>query len=400
MLFAFSLLTLSVAVGGAIDYSRAADAKRRLQDALDSAVIAAAVTPPGGNVGTRATNAFNLAISQSGLGAEVSGLTPNLPSAGASEFGADASAGFETAFLGIIGIDELPIQAEARATPITGGRYASAEHGCVYFTDPKNRGLEIENGGKFEADCTVHLWTRGNSVKVHNGGELAVGGVCARGSFEIASGAIASHTGSTPGCNLILDPFSNMQDPAESEGGCTRSGTYVINNGQSETFGEGINCGKVIVKNGGTLTLAAGIHTFKGGLQIDEGGEMNGEDVLVVFKRQTNEYDINGKLDIEGRRSGEYQGFVIFHEDYSGNSNRVNIGQNAYFVADGVIYLPNTRIWLYSQVQKFATRSLLVTDRIKISANASFTATIVSESDTPLPNGIGESGVVNARLSF
>ncbi len=387
VLCASCLFVLFAIAGAAIDYNRALSAEVELQAALDSAILAAANADPA-NYQNAFDDAFAASIAMSG--ADLGGANASAGSTqdvGGGLLKNTASGCLATHFIKAFGINCLDVDAETFAEKDAPSDVPPATHTalpsnpCVFFTDPRNRGLEVENNAEFIADCTIHLWTSGNAIKVHSGGVADLGGFCARGS--VSNNGSLTPAVSTSGCSIVIDPFAGLQNPAK--GACVRQAT-TVNAGQTVTFDPGLNCGNVRVRAGGTLILAPGVHTFDNPFTIDQGGRMEGDNVLVVLKERT-DYTVNGELDLKGVRDADdpYRGFVIFLEDHSGNSNELTIGQQADFDTDGVIYLPNTKFWMYSTVNDFSTRSILVTDRIKMSSGSKFYAKITEESETPFP---------------
>ncbi|MEM9705669.1 MAG: TadE/TadG family type IV pilus assembly protein [Pseudomonadota bacterium] len=398
ILFAFVSTILLAMTGGAIDYARVVSTKATMQEALDAAVLVGASVDPSGAEGA-ATAFFSEALVKSGPIVSPANITPTLTAQPDGSFTGAASTTIHTDFLRFVGLRDMSVAADSRAIRGELIEQPGAQDGCVFFTDPRNQGLEVKGGGEFSADCTIHLRSK-KAILVRNNGSLEAGGICTKGSIKNQGGTLTPGS-STPGCTVNWDPFDGMKEPAEAKGGCTHGGPITVNNGQSQTFNPGVYCGLVRIKKNATVSLSPGIYAFRGGLTIDKDGELKGEDVLLVLSKSINTYTFNGKLDIEGLRTGDYAGFVIFHEDFNGNSNKFAISSHASFKADGVIYLPNTRIDLAAHANELATRSILVTDRISIGNNSSFTAKILEESDTPLAPGLGvETTTGSAWLSY
>ncbi len=390
VLCATCLFILVAVAGAAIDYNRALAAEANLQSALDTAILAAAVTDQSA-YSAAFQDAFDAALAMSGgeLGAgDVTIGAPQIMADGTLKN--TASGCLDTYFIKALGIACLGVDGESFAENGPSTAVALPSNPCVFFTEPNKYGFDVRNGGELTADCTVHVTSHGgnrngNGLKVDNGGVANIGGLCMPRANVLNNGTL-NPSSSTPGCNLITDPFAGLSNPPTN--GCARQAT-TVNNGQTVTFSEGMNCGQVRVRNGGRLVLSPGIHTFDDPFIVEEGGVLEGEDVLVVLKKRT-DYTVDGEIFLQGRRSGDYKGFVLFLEDHSGNSNRIHVGANANFRTDGVMYLPNTLFTLSSTVNEFATRSILVTDRIELNNGARFVATITQPSDTPFPAAFGD----------
>ena len=190
-----------------------------------------------------------------------------------------------------------------------------------------------------------------------------------------------------------------LAPPTIANQGCSQNSDISVAAGNTERLAPGVHCGHVQIANGGSVELDAGEHVFRGGLNAANGSEISGDDVLMVFERAHDVYTLDGKLDVKGRTSGEFRGFVFYHEDYRGNSNSIDIGPQADFNAEGLIYLPNTNMRISADVNELVTRSILVTDRIELSGNASFTAVANEQSTTPLPDALLATDASNLRLT-
>ncbi|MGF1543951.1 MAG: TadE/TadG family type IV pilus assembly protein [Parvularculaceae bacterium] len=398
VLFAVGAPLLLVIAGAAIDYNRALSARTTLQAALDTAILAAVVTDES-SYASAFQDAFAAALALNG-----GELTPANVTVGAPQQLPDgtlttsADACIETLIIRSVGIACLNISSETFAENDRDDgpsvvETASSSNPCVFFTEPNKYGLDMFNTGEFYADCVVHIRSNGSNrsgfgLRVQSGGVAEMNGICMPFANILNNGSLTP-TSATPGCTHITDPFAGLQNPPTN--GCDRQGT-TVNAGQTVSFSPGKNCGQVRVRNGGTLVLEQGIHTFDAPFTVDEGGVMEGEDVMVVLKRRT-DYTVNGELFLQGLRTGDYRGFTIFLEDHSGNSNRIRVGPNASFRADGVLYLPNTLFMLQNSVNEFATRSILVTDRFEVKNGATFRAVVTEPSPTPFPaafsDGVG-----------
>ena len=115
MMFAIGSIPMIVAVGGVIDYSRAAMARTEMQDALDATSLALSrqtniATMTSAQMLTFATNYFNANFTTSNIDASGITLTPSYSSAGPSVTVA-GSGKVPMNFLGLVGLQKLPITA-------------------------------------------------------------------------------------------------------------------------------------------------------------------------------------------------------------------------------------------------------------------------------------------------
>src|SRR5204862_1260760 len=109
-MFALTLVPVSIGVGAAIDYSRGNQVRTSLQQAVDTAVLAAAIDSTS-NWQTVAQNAFsgNLRSKNSAVGAPSFTLDNAI-------YSGTVNASAQTAFLGVIGIQSISVTARSAAT--------------------------------------------------------------------------------------------------------------------------------------------------------------------------------------------------------------------------------------------------------------------------------------------
>lgn len=118
MIVAFSAVPILVAIGGGVDYGRVLAARAHLQDAADSAAIAAALDSTGilSNQQSAADRAFK--ANTDGTNLETYGADGDLTSETSNNVNVmkfSASAEVPAYLLGLVGIDSVPINAVAKA---------------------------------------------------------------------------------------------------------------------------------------------------------------------------------------------------------------------------------------------------------------------------------------------
>lgn len=384
---------LILAVGVAIDYASFYNRSEDVQAALDTAVLAGARSP--GNEITIAGNVFSRTLSATQPDFDQSTLSPSfsvLPGGGVT---GSTTGQIKTLFLGIVGIRDLPLSVGSTAER---GAVGNTSKGCVFLTDPSNTGLEMQGTSSMSADCTIQITTDAVAIDMSGNSTASFDAICAAGTINAPVGSLTPEA-ALPGCTPVVDPFNMLSPPQIVGQGCTSSGDIAVANSQTTPLAPGVHCGAVTVDNGGTLELASGMHVFRGGLNAAGNSTITGTDLMMVFEENINTYVLDGNVDITGLMTGDFQGFVIYHEDYVGSSNTVEVGPVANFKADGLIYLPNTHIIISSNANELATRSILVTDRLEFSGNSSFTATIQENSNTPLPPALLDTEAGTLRLT-
>jgi hypothetical protein len=367
-------------VGMAIDLSRLDSARSHAQNAADLAALAAAKETDMTNDQLKEfARAFFLA-NKAGEGEYKAGdIEVKREKDGVVNVSLDAV--LHSTFMKIGDFPSLNFSVEAAAVL---GDQSTSNMGCVYLTDPRNTGLKMSGSSGFSTNCVIMITTNGKALDLRGSATATFAGICANGSISAATGAVTPDR-KIDDCTVVVDPFAGMSPPTELSAGCLGTIAIEIKGGESASLPAGVHCGKISVANKGLLELEPGVHYFKAGLDVHGGGTLEGDEVLLAFDKAIDTYTLSGKLDVNGLKSGDYKGFVIYHEDYSGNSNKIIVGANASFRADGVIYLPNTNMRLYTATNDLATQSILVADRFELEGNAAFHAKIDKTSMTPLP---------------
>lgn len=113
---ALSIVPIAVTVGGGIDFANTINDRARLQDAADSAAIAAALDSTGqlSNEQTAAQNAFKANVAGTSLQSASGGLTVTTAN-NVTTMNYSANAQVPTYMLGLIGISSIPISAAAKS---------------------------------------------------------------------------------------------------------------------------------------------------------------------------------------------------------------------------------------------------------------------------------------------
>ncbi len=116
ILFGLLIIVLFGLAGGAVDYSRAVDAKSRLQQAVDSAVLAAARDPYASEAQIKAVaTAYLNANTESMLGSDVSSVSITRTSGATAEVTVTANSASPTTMLSLFGIQKMDIKATSTA---------------------------------------------------------------------------------------------------------------------------------------------------------------------------------------------------------------------------------------------------------------------------------------------
>jgi Flp pilus assembly protein TadG len=198
----------------------------------------------------------------------------------------------------------------------------------------------------------------------------------------------------------MIDPFAGMRLDVpsllcDSLALSIGSGTFRLN--------PGVHCGAVALLGTANLVLAPGEHFFVGpGLSVGGQSTVTGSDVVVVLKNLL-AAQITGEavLNLEGRKSGPYAGFVLIADrSYIGD---VEISTSNARKLVGTIYLPNASLTVNGTNNRIADQSpwtVVVARTIRtlgsanLVINAGYTA-----SSVPVPAGVGPAKDQPVRLT-
>lgn len=325
VIFALSLLPISVAVGGGIDYARAYNVRESLQNAIDAAVLAGAAAD---DPAATALSVFAAQIE----GVEGKITTPTFSTDDDGHFTGTVNASVMTYFLPLVGIANFPIAATATAAEAT-----AANSVCVLLTNTSSGGaLTLNSGAKLSAsDCEVDVKSAAYNAAVFNSGT----------TFDTAKTCIASNTvlengGTHPnlekGCTTVSDSFAGKL-PTPSSGNCDY--TWLSVNGGTATLYPGVYCG-INFNNSPKVTFSPGLYVIKNGNWGMNGGSYSGTGVTFYFA-DTSQMVFNSTItvDFTAPTSGTYSGILIY--EASGLSqNWWNFNTGSYKFS-GLIYTPS-----------------------------------------------------------
>lgn len=239
-------------------------------------------------------------------------------------------------------------------------------------------------------DCVVQS---NANMTVSGAATLSAGEARASGS---ASGAIqpAPITDAPP----ITDPFASLSITVPLPCGST----FISIGGGTTYLKPGVHCGGISLLGNANIVLEPGEHYFVGpSLSIGGQTSITGSDVVVILKGlQTAQFTANSVLQLEGRKSGPYAGFVLITDrSYSGT---VEISTNNARKLLGTIYLPNADLTVKgnSKVADQSAWTVIVARDIRTEGNARLTVNSnYSSSTIPVPSGVGPPRDQPVRLS-
>ncbi|MGX7705504.1 TadE/TadG family type IV pilus assembly protein [Methylobacterium sp. Gmos1] len=198
----------------------------------------------------------------------------------------------------------------------------------------------------------------------------------------------------------MADPFAAMRLDApsllcDSLALSLGSGTFYLN--------PGVHCGAIALLGTASLVLAPGEHFFVGpGLSVGGQSTVTGTDVVLVLKNLL-AAQVTGEavLNLEGRKSGPFAGFVLIADrSYVGD---VEISTTNARKLVGTIYLPNASLTVNGTNNKVADQSpwtVVVARTIRTLGSASLVINAgYTTSGVPVPAGVGPARDQPVRLA-
>ena len=212
VVFALGLLPTAGLVGAAVDYSKSSQLRSRMQQVLDSSVLAGVKETGSTQQISKATSFFNAQIGNDW------GTTPSVSYSvdGQGKLTGTAQGAAKTSFVGILGVSSINVKVTAAAVS-TG----STSKVCILLVDPtQSQSLLVNSGANLQApNCEIHVRSTANPVAIFNASTtLNVKRICLKGTTVIKNGG--ANPPAETGCAAISDPFASSL-PTVSSSTCT-----------------------------------------------------------------------------------------------------------------------------------------------------------------------------------
>jgi Flp pilus assembly protein TadG len=327
LVFGLAAVPLVAFTSAAVDFTRAAKARARLQMAVDEAVIAGAKA----NSVSRSQAVFNGAPIDAGTTVTNSSFVP----VGTSTIRGTATASVPFSFGSAFGMSAMTVAARAEAERRATGR------ACILLLEPTGtETLRLNGSTEVRApNCEVHLHTVGQPAAIFNGGiTFDVKRVCLKSRQYIANGQSDLGPIET-NCQPSPDPFVN-QIPAPTNMACQYN-SFDPGSSKNITMSPGVYCGEVKLNGNPDITLSPGLYVLKNSKWIT-GGSITGVGVTFYFADSNSFIQINGnsRMELSAPTTGDQWG-VLFYEPNGLSRSQItfNGGQNQPL--KGLIYLPS-----------------------------------------------------------
>jgi len=377
---AVALPVIVGAMGVAVSYSTGASTRTKMQTALDSAVLAAAVLPDTVQASERiltAQNVFNDNLS-SFARSSTQGIVATFSVNGDTVTG-EASGAVVNVFGSLIGADTYQAKVAAAAkrqeTPI-----------CVLgLNGLENGSFDINGGPIFNADCAVQANSNASGGMSQEGKSATVKAK----KFNVSGGHKTETYDPPPtdGVTKVADPYASMPFPAHAV--CDKNAN-MLDIKDDTTLSPGTYCGGIHINGSGpVVTLEPGIYVMADGpFWVNGGAVVAGDKVMIAFTGKGAALQVWGDASVKltSPTSGTYMNMQFMQDRDDPNSRGLwgSIGgnsggkdSNAKLQYDGVAYFPTQNFWVFGNAVLNANSPTLaiVADKIWTQGNATVNIT-------------------------
>jgi Flp pilus assembly protein TadG len=369
LLTAIAAIVLTLGVGFSIDYRRAVTDRDHLQQALDSALLAAVVKSTTTEQRQTIQNVLLANLGGSDLLGTDYDFDTNLTVVKNADGSVTAKLGdtVDTSFMRIAGWRSIPIR--VKSTAIVKGGTASGT--CIWALASSGQDVLVNSGANVQStQCRMDVASTANPAFIMNSGStIKFTKFCVKGTNYIKNGGTLANL--ETGCTIQADPYAGTLTEPTVSSTCTTSGYF---SAASVTMPPGVHCDTGF--NGSpTITFQPGLHIIKGRMIINSGATVIANGVTFYFPDTNSEIRANGALTFTGKAptSGTYKGILMF-EKTSNAANNANKTQYVFNgsngeTLEGIIYLPNRNVTYNSTTNVTAKISMVVNQIIFNSAN-------------------------------
>jgi Flp pilus assembly protein TadG len=357
IMFGLMAMPLSITVGIGIDYGLAANARTKLQSALDAALLAGAEASSAGagNVAaqTVAIQVFDADVENLGASA-----TPSFSFPPGGPYQGSATYTVSQAFGALVA---------GSANAVVGVRAEAAASGaapvCILLLDASaSPGLTANGGANVNAaNCEADVKSTGNPAATFNSGSnITTSRLCVQGVSIVNNGG--THPNLKTGCSTVSNPFVGKL-PAPLSTTC--SGAYANGgnfNGGTVNLTPGVYCGGFNFNGSPTVSFAPGVYVIKGGGWNVNGGTWSGAGVTFYFADSSNiQFNSGMSMTLSAPTSGTYAGILFYEADGLALSSFV-FDDSVSESLSGLIYLPRRQLTFNSTSNLSSQQLTLVAD--------------------------------------
>ena len=352
---AVALVPLMGATGLALDYNRTSHDRSGLQNAADSAALAALLSDsPSQTARVEAASQVFKANASAGLDAALDVKVSDV------EAEVTVSGQVPASFMKVLGTKSIPVAAYAKAVMSNDGPPA-----CIMALSGSGTGIDIGGNASVTAsNCALYS---NSSMSIGGSSTVSAAGYCAAGTV---SSSYKLSPSAKNGCPKRSDPYAGLKEPANIACEASKKNVSVGPN-QDATLNQGVYCGGLDLK--GTVTLNPGLYVIRdGALTINSKADVAGEGVTFYLVGSDATFTINGggKISLKAPTTGDYKG-VLIYQDRDSTASGSKLNGNSDTVLVGAIYAPTQQITLngtgtFGQGSPYMP---IVADTVKITGN-------------------------------
>ncbi|HOV03966.1 MAG TPA: pilus assembly protein [Kaistiaceae bacterium] len=369
VLFSLALVPVLGLTGAAVDYSNYERARSHLQDAVDSAALAAA-RATGGDFSepmlATIEETARVYVRQNNHDGEEEVAVAIDPAERAVTV--TATLHLKTLIAHFIGVDEFVFGAEATAR-LDG----ASDPICILALDPTlKKAIEFNGPSEVRApNCAIHANSVADNALFKRGpGTVEAASVCAVGGHDGEFAPVP-----TGHCRAVLDPFPWLEIP-EAKGTCDAVDLRV--DAGPATLKPGHYCGGIELRKGAEVTLEPGVYLLSDGpLDLTAHSSLAGEGVTFVFHGKDGFLNVHahGDIDVKAPTEGPLEGFVMVEDRASSEASRSFVHGDGSVRIVGTIYLPNHEMRFYGSgaLNEDAEQMAIIANNIGFKGDSSST---------------------------
>ncbi len=351
IILALALLPIFLMLGVTVDYSRATNARTRMQDAADAGAVAAA-NLSAGTQAQRQSAAQTMALASLGPLASQINATVAESEQTPGQYKVTVTGGLNTAVMQLAHVETIALGTSAVAMNTVGGGTTTT---TTTTTTPVNVCLLVlakstsqaflaNSGAKINApNCEVDVASMANTAAMlDSGASFNVNNFCVASTSVTNNGATITPALKT-GCTAASDTIAGTL-PTVTVGSCTVSNQNYSGN---VTLSPGVYCGNFNFNGSGSLTLNPGLYIFKGvSWNLNSSWSMTGSGVTLYFA-DTSYLQFNGAANVTltAPTTGTYANILMYEApNLSTSSFTINGGAATPDGLAGLIYLPSRNV--------------------------------------------------------
>lgn len=339
MLAAVLAVPFIVTAGGAVDLAGAASLKTELQGAADASALA------GAAVG----KAEQVVAAQDFLGANLGGNSSEGIARTDRVHKIESVDGivtvrlsqpYRTSFLGLIGMDTIPVSVLARA------KAQSRNDACIFALDAsKIEAFRLVNANTFRAECGIQVNSDSDrALKIESSRFFTATSINVHGGSTVKQTLLPQPVDRSP---VVPDPLAGLEEPPQKGKPCNFT-ALTIDSSSAATLNPGVYCNGLTVNSSAGLVMKPGVYVFRNGnFTLNASGKVKGEDILLYFEDEKSAFMSNGAavLQFSAPKVGKLAGILMFQGRNAVGSSvvkRLNTADGSFYA--GTIYLPHAAV--------------------------------------------------------